>query len=56
MWTCEKEWKSPKMFRSHKTTQITTTAFKIDLIVPCIGMYRLTSQSRTPTTIKTITI
>jgi len=44
------------MFRSHKTTQITTTAFKIDLIDPAIGMKRLTNQSRTPTTIRTITI
>lgn len=47
--------KSPKMFRSHKTTAITTTPFKIDLIDPCIGMNRLTSQSRTPTTIRSIT-
>jgi hypothetical protein len=34
---------------------MTTTPFKIDLIVPCIGMNRLTSQSKTPSTIKTIT-
>src|SRR5277367_1101891 len=33
---------------------MTTTAFKMDLIVPCMGMKRLTSQSRTPTTTRTI--
>jgi hypothetical protein len=44
---------SPKTFKSHKTTAMTTTAFKMDLIVPCIGM-RLTSQSITPTTTSTI--
>jgi len=55
MWIRENEWNSPNMFSSHKTTQITTTAFKIDLIVPCIGMKRLTSHSKTPTTTKTIT-
>jgi len=54
MW--ENAWKSPKMFRSHKTVAITTTAFKMDLIVPCIGMKRLTSQSRTPTTSRIISI
>jgi hypothetical protein len=52
MW--EKEWKSPKTFKSHKTTPITTTAFKIDLICDCIGMKLLTSQSRTPTTTRII--
>jgi hypothetical protein len=52
MW--EKEWKSPKTFKSHKTTPITTTAFKIDLICDCIGMKLLTSQSRTPTTIRIV--
>ena len=31
---------------------MTTTAFKIDLIVPAIGMNRFTSHSRTPTTIR----
>src|SRR5580704_5301080 len=51
-----RELKSPKTFNSHKTTTMTTTAFKMDLIVPCIGMKRLMSQSRTPTTIKTITM
>jgi hypothetical protein len=30
-----------------------TTAFKIDLMEPAMGMYELTSQRRTPTTIKT---
>jgi hypothetical protein len=28
----------------------------MDLIVPCIGMKRLTSQSRTPTTTRTVSI
>jgi hypothetical protein len=32
-----------------------TTQFKIDFIVPCMGMKRLISHSKTPTTIKTIT-
>jgi hypothetical protein len=56
--TCirEREWNSPKMFSSHKTTAITTTAFKMDLIVPCIGMKLLTSQSRTPITTRTTSI
>jgi len=53
---CKNELKSPNTFKSHKTTTIATTAFRMDLIVPCIGMYRLISQSNTPTTIKTITI
>src|SRR5580658_1567913 len=42
------------MFSSHKTVTITTTAFKIDLIDPAIGMKLFTSHSNTPTTIKTI--
>jgi hypothetical protein len=46
---------SPKTLRSHKTTAMTTTAFKIDLMEPAMGMYELTSQRRTPTTIKTST-
>src|SRR5271156_3729136 len=54
-WIWDKELNNPKTFSSHNTTAITTTAFKMDLIVPCIGMKRLTSQSRTPTTIRTIT-
>jgi hypothetical protein len=45
----------PKTLRSHKTTAMITTAFKIDLIEPAMGMYELTSQRRTPTTIKTTT-
>jgi hypothetical protein len=44
---------SPKTFKSHNTTAITTTAFKMDFIVPCIGM-RFTNQSITPTTTSTI--
>src|SRR5271154_3913534 len=51
MWA--KELNRPKIFRSQRTTAITTTAFKIDLIVPCMGI-RLTSHSSTPTTIRTI--
>src|SRR5512143_3501977 len=46
---------SPKTVRSQMTTAMTTTAFKIDLMEPAIGMYELTSQRRTPTTIKTTT-
>jgi hypothetical protein len=46
---------SPKTLRSHKTTAMMTTPFKIDLIEPAIGMYELTSQRRTPTTTKTNT-
>ena len=34
----ERELKTPKTFRSHKTTAMTTTAFKIDLMEPAIGM------------------
>jgi hypothetical protein len=56
MWIRDREWMNPKMFRSQTTVPITTTAFKIDLIEPAIGMKLLTSQSRTPTTIKTIKI
>jgi len=48
----EREWKIPKTSKSHNTTTITTTAFKIDLIEPAIGMKPLTSQRRTPTTIR----
>jgi predicted secreted protein len=46
---------SPKTLRSHKTTTMITTAFKIILMEPAIGMYELTSQRRTPTTIKVST-
>src|SRR5580693_9455951 len=48
----EREWNKPNTSRSQSTTQMTTTAFKIDLILPAIGMKRFTSQSRTPTTIR----
>lgn len=41
----------PKTLSSQMTTKITTTLFKMDLIVPCMGI-RLTSHRRTPTTIK----
>jgi hypothetical protein len=53
---CGSHASTPNTFSSHSTTQITTTAFKIDLIVPCIGMNRLISHSKIPTTISTITI
>jgi len=46
----------PNMFRSHKTTPITTTAFKMDLIDPAIGMKLFTNQSSTPIPIKTSNI
>jgi hypothetical protein len=54
MWTLEMECKTPKTSRSHKTTKITTTAFKIDLMEPAIGIKLLTSQRSTPTTIRVI--
>jgi len=37
-WIAESELISPKTFRSHRTTTMTTTPFKIDLIDPAIGM------------------
>jgi hypothetical protein len=46
---------SPKTLRSHNTTTMITTAFKIILMEPAIGMYELTSQRPTPTTIKVST-
>jgi hypothetical protein len=52
----ESEWRSPNTLRSHTTVAITTMAFKMDLIVPSMGMKRLTNQSRTPTTTRTINI
>ena len=48
----ETEWNNPNTFRSHKNTPMTTTAFKIDLMEPAIGMKLLTSQRRTPTTFR----
>jgi hypothetical protein len=45
------ECKSPDTFRSHTTTTITTTAFKIVLIDLAIGINEFTSHRRTPTTI-----
>jgi len=39
----ESEPRTPKTFKSHKTTAITTTAFKIVLMEPAIGMNRLIS-------------
>jgi hypothetical protein len=52
-WILESEWKSPKEFRIHRTTAITTTPFNIDLMDPCMGMKRFTSHRRTPTTTRT---
>jgi hypothetical protein len=46
---------SPKTLRSHKTTTMITTAFKIILMEPAMGIYELTSQRTTPTTIKVST-
>jgi len=48
----ESEWNNPNTLRSHNTTPITTTAFKIDLMLPAMGMKRFTSHKRTPTTIR----
>jgi len=49
-----REEKSPKTFSSQITTRITTTTFRILLIFRSMGIYELTSQSKTPTTISTI--
>ena len=48
----EREWNNPNTFKSHNTTPMTTTPFKIDLILPAMGMKRFTSHNRTPTTIR----
>jgi hypothetical protein len=53
MWILEREWNSPETFRIHRTTPMTTTPFKIDLMDPCMGMKRFTSHRRTPTTTRT---
>ena len=45
---CARLLNSPKTLSSHKTTAMTTTPFKMDLIVACIGIKRLTSHSKTP--------
>lgn len=49
----DREPKTPKTFRSHKTTAMITTAFKIVLMEPAIGINRLINQRITPTTIRT---
>src|SRR6476659_138161 len=49
---CSTKCRRPKAFSSQITTTITTTAFRIDLIDPAIGMKVFTSQRRTPTTIR----
>lgn len=52
----ERLWRIPKTFRSHITTAMTTTAFKIDLIEFAMGMNLFTSHRRTPTTMSVATI
>src|SRR5579863_4661932 len=42
-------WKSPNRLQTHRPTTTTTTQLSIDLIDPCMGMKRFTSQSNTPT-------
>jgi hypothetical protein len=48
----EREWNNPNTFKSHNTTPMITTAFKIDLMLPAMGMKRFTSHRRMPTTIR----
>ena len=48
---CVREARSPSTLNTHRTTPITTTAFRIDLIELAIGMKRFTSHKRIPTTI-----
>jgi hypothetical protein len=48
----DREWSNPNALRSHITTQMTTTAFKIDLMELAMGMNELISHRMTPTTIK----
>jgi hypothetical protein len=55
-WIREREWNNPNTLRSHNTTQMTTTAFKMDLILPAMGMKLFTSHRRTPTTIRAMRI
>src|SRR5271154_5583390 len=45
----------PNAYNSQTTTQTTTTALRIFLIFPSIGIYVLTNQSNTPTTIRVTT-
>src|ERR1700730_5637568 len=52
MRTREREWNNPNTSRSHNTTPMTTTAFKIDLMLPAMGIKRFTSHNRTPMTIR----
>jgi len=51
-WSRGREWSNPNALRSHITTQMTTTAFKIDLMELAIGMNWFTNHRRTPTTIR----
>jgi hypothetical protein len=48
MWIRERECIRPKIFMSHNTTAITTTAFRIDLIDPAIGIKLFTSRAGHP--------
>jgi hypothetical protein len=45
----------PNTFSNQTTTQITTTAFRIDLIEPAMGMNVFINHSKIPTTIKAMT-
>jgi hypothetical protein len=42
------EWKSPKTLQSHRTTVITTTPFKTDLMDFCMGTKRFTATAGSP--------
>ncbi len=50
------ELQSPNALSNHRTTTITTTTFRIFLILASMGIYVLINQSSTPTTINTITM
>jgi hypothetical protein len=47
------ESRSPNAFKSQMMTRITTRIFSIDFIFLSMGMKEFTSQSNTPTTIRT---
>jgi len=49
-----REENKPNTFSNQITTKITTTTFRILFIFRSMGIYELTSQSKTPTTISTI--
>jgi hypothetical protein len=48
----DKDPNTPKAFNSHKTTPMTTTILKIDLILLSMGIKRLTIHRTTPITIR----